>query len=31
MVTDGEKWHYLDVESLSRLLHGVASEYNDHN
>ena len=31
MITDGEKWHYLDAESLSRLLHGITSEYNDHN
>ena len=22
MTTDGEKWHYLDVKSLSRLSHG---------
>ena len=29
MITDGEKWHYLVVNNLSRLLRGVTSNYHD--
>ena len=28
MTTDGEKWHYLAVKSLSALLNGIASNHN---
>ena len=28
MITDGEKWHYLAVTSLSRLLRGITSNQN---
>ena len=28
MITDGEKWHYLEVKNLSRLLRGVTSNHN---
>ena len=28
MITDGEKWHYLTVKSLSALLKGVTSKHN---
>ena len=28
MITDGEKWHYLAVKSLSALLNGVTSSHN---
>ena len=28
MITDGEKWHYLAVTSLSRLLRGITSNHN---
>ena len=28
MITDGEKWHYLAVKSLSALLKGIASNHN---
>ena len=27
MITDGEKWHYIVVKSLSKLLRGVSSTY----
>ena len=27
MITDGKKWHYLDVKSLSRLLRGITSNH----
>ena len=27
MITDGEKWHYIVVKSLSKLLRGVSSNY----
>ena len=29
MVTVGEKWYYLFVKSISRLLHGIKSNHND--
>ena len=29
MITDGEKWHYLVVNNLSRLLRGMT--YNHHD
>ena len=29
MITDGEKWHYLAVTSLSRLLRGITSNHNE--
>ena len=29
MITDGKKWHYLAVKSLSRLLQGIASNHDD--
>ena len=28
MITDGKKWNYLAVKSLSSLLRGVKSSYN---
>ena len=28
MITDGSKWHYLAVKSLSALLRGIASNHN---
>ena len=28
MITDGEKWHYLAVKSLSTLLNGITSNHN---
>ena len=28
MITDGKKWHYLAVKSLSSLLRGVTSKNN---
>ena len=28
MITDGEKWHYLIVNNLSRLLRGITSNHN---
>ena len=28
MITDGEKWHYLAVKSISRLLRGITSNHN---
>ena len=27
MITDGEKWHYLAVKSLSALFRGITSKY----
>ena len=30
MVTDGEKWHYLVLKSLSALLRGLISNHNGH-
>ena len=29
MITDGEKWHYLVVNNLSRLLRGITSNHHD--
>ena len=29
MISDGEKWHYLTVRSLSALLKGITSKYKD--
>ena len=29
MITDGEKWHYLVVNDLSRLLRGITSNHHD--
>ena len=29
MITDGKKWHYLAVKSLSSLLRGVISNHNE--
>ena len=28
MITDGEKWHYLAMKNLSRLLRGITSNHN---
>ena len=28
MITDGKKWHYLDVKSLSALFWGITSKHN---
>ena len=28
MITDGEKWHYLAVKSISRLLRRITSNHN---
>ena len=28
MITDGEKWHYLEVNNLSKLLRGVTSNHH---
>ena len=28
MITDGEKWHYLVANNLSRLLRGITSNHN---
>ena len=27
MITDGEKWHYLTVKSLSELFRGITSKH----
>ena len=29
MITDGEKWHYVAVKSLSALLRGITSKYKE--
>ena len=29
MITNGEKWHYLAVKSLSRLLYGITSNHHE--
>ena len=29
MITDGEKWYYLVVNNLSRLLRGITSNHHD--
>ena len=29
MITDGEKWHYLVVNNLSRSLRGITSNHHD--
>ena len=29
MITDVEKWHYLTLKILSKLLHGNTSKHND--
>ena len=29
MTTDGEKWHYLAVKSISRLLRGITPNHAD--
>ena len=29
MITDGEKWHYLVANNLSRLLRGITSNHHD--
>ena len=29
MITDGEKWHYLTVKSLSALLKGITSKHKE--
>ena len=29
MITDGEKWHYVAVKNLSRLLRGISSNHNN--
>ena len=29
MITDGEKWHYVVVKNLSRLLRGITSNHNN--
>ena len=29
MITDGEKWHYLAVRSLSALFRGITSSNNE--
>ena len=29
MITDGEKWHYLTVKNLSRLLRGITSYHRE--
>ena len=29
MISDGEKWHYLTVRSLSALLKGITSKHKD--
>ena len=28
MITDGKKWHYLEVKRLSALLRGITSNHN---
>ena len=28
MITDGKKWHYLAIKSLSALLRGITSNHN---
>ena len=28
IITDGKKWHYLAVKSLSALLRGITSNHN---
>ena len=28
MITEGKKWHYLDVKSLSALFRGITSKHN---
>ena len=30
MITDGEKWHYLVVKSLSALLEGITSKHDGY-
>ena len=30
MITDGKKWHYLAVKSLSALFRGIAGDNNEH-
>ena len=30
MITDGEKWHYLAVKSLSALLRGITSNHKEN-
>ena len=30
MITDGEKWHYLAVKNLPRLLRGITSYHNGY-
>ena len=30
MITDGKKWHYLAVKSLSALFRGITSNNNGH-
>ena len=30
MITDGKKWHYLDVKSLPALLKEIVSKYDGH-
>ena len=29
MITDGEKWHYLAVKSLSALFRGITSKHKE--
>ena len=31
MISDGEKWHYLTVRSLSALLKDIKSKHNGHS
>lgn len=31
MITDGEKWHPLAVQSFSRLVHGITSKHKDEH
>ena len=28
MISNGKRWHYLDVKKLSALLQGITSKYN---
>ena len=30
MITDGKRWHYLVVKSVSALLRGIRSNHNGH-
>ena len=30
MITDGKKWHYLTVKSLSELLRGITSNHKEY-